>query len=75
MAQNTSSAKAKKKIPKHVSIGEFYADHLTLDTIKDAAKKVGVKLSTIYLDGELDYSSCYYEGDIPSVRIKVYGIK
>lgn len=80
MAQNTSSAKAKKKtakppVLKHVLVGDFYADHLTISFIKDAAKKAGVKFSTIYLEGELDYSSCYYEGDTPSVRIKVHGTK
>ena len=50
-----------KKGRAHGKVHEVSSDtEITLDS--------GEKL---YVEGELDYSSCYYEGDRPSVKIKI----
>ena len=81
MALNTLSVKGKKKkavkkkvAPTPVLIGEF-SDYTSVSSIKDAVKKAGAKQATAYIECELDYSGCYYEGDIPSIKLKVYATK
>ncbi len=67
-------ATGKNKQPERIHAGDLY-DPVRISDIRQMLKSKGLKLKDAYLETELDYAGCYYEGDIPSIKIKVYGVK
>jgi len=69
----------KNKKSKPIYVGDLdvggFDSNISLKAIKDLIKKAGLKTKDAYLKIELDYGGCYYEGDSPSISVKVYGWK
>jgi hypothetical protein len=61
---------------KYIKIKEFVGCMSPrLEDMVKCVKEAGIELSTAFIETEIDYSGCYYEGDMPSVSIVLYGKK